>query len=167
MVDEELMILLDFDGVMITTPPWKKLEIADDGFIKFNDNAANSLTKILSETDASIILTTTHRIRFSDNQWANIFAKRGLIPRSITILNNISTIAEMKNRAIEISEWVAANDPNINYVIIDDDKILNSLPAEIKARWIKTDSMTGLDVSCADQVIALAKILQKNKSHLQ
>ena len=51
-------ILLDFDGVMIPSKPWKPVPIMSDGFYKFDDRVISYLNRIIDETSATIILTT-------------------------------------------------------------------------------------------------------------
>lgn len=153
--ERRLVILLDFDGVMITTQPWRKLEILEDGFIAFNLNAANNLARIIKETNASIVLTTTHRIRFNTRQWTDLFTKRGLYIKCISLINETQLVSEMKDRATEVKEWIEKNGLNVDYIIIDDDSTLHNLPLKIKQRWVKTDSIIGLDISATNKVLQL------------
>lgn len=64
-----MTIILDIDGVMNTTPPWKRCEILDDGFISFNQESVNNLNKIIKKTDAMIALVSSHKDSFSCSQW--------------------------------------------------------------------------------------------------
>lgn len=41
--------ILDIDGVLVTTPGWKRPEILADGFIKFNEKAVQNLANLLKE----------------------------------------------------------------------------------------------------------------------
>jgi HAD domain in Swiss Army Knife RNA repair proteins len=63
-----MTILLDIDGVLVTTPSWRTTEILSDGFMKFNEAAVTNLRRLITETNADIILTTTHRITYSIGQ---------------------------------------------------------------------------------------------------
>src|SRR5688572_2590645 len=145
-----MTILLDIDGVLVTTPAWRRAEIHIDGFLKFDEKAAKNLAKLISETNAGIILTSTHRINYSIDEWERIFNTRGIHPSSISKLNDITTLNNMPDRASEIKEWV---DKQVNpqlYVIIDDDLSLNNLPATIKRRCVLTKPMIGLDNEATD-----------------
>ncbi len=64
-----MTILLDIDGVLETTPPWKHPEMLDDGFMKLNENALKNLSILHKKTNASIVLTTTHRINYDIDQF--------------------------------------------------------------------------------------------------
>lgn len=146
-----MKILLDIDGVMIKLKSWQKLELLEDNFPDFENKAVESLNKILNATNASIILTTSHRFNFSINEWKEIFKNRG-IETNIQILDK-----ELKNRKEEILYWLETNDEN--YIIIDDDKILNSLSDTTKERLLLTSSLIGLTNDISEKAI---KILTGN-----
>src|SRR5437773_605971 len=101
-----MTILLDIDGVLVTTPAWRDVEHLSDGFLKFNERAASNLSKIIDTTNAAIVLTTTHRINYSVDQWKELLQTRGIYPSSITKLNDLTTLSDMADRAKEIKEWV-------------------------------------------------------------
>ena len=54
-------ILLDFDGVMIPSKPWKPVTLMNDGFYEFSSSAILNLNRIVKETGAEIILITSHK----------------------------------------------------------------------------------------------------------
>ncbi len=150
-----MFILLDIDGVLVTEPAWKKVEIAADGFMVFNERSAKNLAEILLKSNASVILTTTHRINYQLDKWMEIFAARGITIKSISKLNNTGSITLMKSRAIEIEEWVNLQGPKIEYIIIDDDASLNSLPEHIKQRCVITRSTIGIDEEAKQKALQL------------
>ena len=47
-----MKILLDFDGVIVTTPTWQTVEHLNDGFMAFNKRCVNNLSEILAVTQA-------------------------------------------------------------------------------------------------------------------
>jgi hypothetical protein len=63
-----MTILLDIDGVLFTTPIWQQVEILKDGFMKFNENATDNLALLYHKTKANIVLTSTHRIKYDENE---------------------------------------------------------------------------------------------------
>jgi hypothetical protein len=135
-----MLILLDIDGVMVTEPSWKPTEPLADGLPKFSSTAVNNLKKLISETKASIVLTSSHKSRFSTSQWEEIFKNRG-IQATIEVLDkNIDDL----DRKEEILNWYETHN-NEDFVIIDDDKSLNDLPANIKHNLVLTRSFAGLD----------------------
>ena len=141
-------ILLDLDGVMIKLKSWKPLEILSDGFPNFERVSVDSLNKILTETQSSIILTSSHKN--SHSNWNDIFKLRG-IDANIEILKS-----ESSNRKVEIMDWYYFNNESVdNFVIIDDDKSLNDLPKELKFHLVSTSSMIGLNLEDADLAIKI------------
>ncbi|RYJ44506.1 HAD domain-containing protein [Flavobacterium beibuense] len=147
-----MLVLLDIDGVMLHASPWKKVEMLEDGFSAFSKEAVKSLNKILEETKASIILTTSHKYLYSIKQWEEMFELRG-ITASITRLEE----TKLSSRKEEVLYWINNNPKIDNYVIIDDDKSLNGLPPEYKERLVITNSITGLTMEYADKAISILK----------
>ena len=64
-----MIILLDIDGVMVPASSWKTPEFLNDGFPNFSPRAINSLNKIISKTNASILLTTSHKSKYPIASW--------------------------------------------------------------------------------------------------
>jgi len=131
-----MKILLDIDGVLVTTPIWRRADVLADGFLKFDDNAARNLANIISATNASIVLTTTHRINFSLEQWYILFEVRGISVSDIVKVNKKESIDLLGNRSEEIKMWVDQFGEAEDYVIIDDDLSINGLPNYIKNRAV-------------------------------
>ena len=121
-------ILLDIDGVLVTTPPWRPAEIQEDGFMIFNMRAAANLSTLITETKASIVLTTSHRISYSNDEWKDIFLRRGITVSAIAKVNGCSSLQDMGNRGFEIEQWVAQQGSQEVFVIIDDDRQLETYP---------------------------------------
>ena len=142
-----MIILLDIDGVMIPASGWKTPEFLDDGFPDFSPRAINGLNKIISETHASILLTTSHKSKYPISSWRKMFAKRG-------ITGSISKLRSTKiTRKEEVLKWIKKHRDVNHFIIIDDDKSLNDLPPKLKTRLILTSSLVGLNDDLADQAI--------------
>ena len=157
-----MVILLDIDGVLVTTPAWRPVELQADGFLKFNEIASKNLAQIIAVTNASIILTSTHRINYSIKEWHKLLETRGIFPSSISKVDDKTAIAEMENRATEIRKWVENYQDKEAFVIIDDDLSINGLPEEIKDRCVLTKPMIGLDEEAKNKVL---QILLENSSN--
>lgn len=142
-----MWILLDIDGVMVPAASWKAPKLLDDGFPDFSHKAIISLEKIISGTGASIVLTTSHKSKYSVAKWRKIFAKRGINAPIVKLRNSIHV-----SRREEILKWIKANKSR-HYVIIDDDKSLNDLPVKIKQNLILTSPLIGLNESLAEKAI--------------
>jgi HAD domain in Swiss Army Knife RNA repair proteins len=149
------VILLDIDGVLVTTPGWRQPEIDNDGFLKFNERAARNLSKIILQTSADIILTTTHRNNYSVDRWRTILENRGIIVQDIKTIDQCGIYFAVGTRADEISKWIDDYGNDEQYVIIDDDNSLDSLPTKTKAHWVKTKPLIGLDDEATDKALQI------------
>lgn len=149
-----MRVLLDIDGVMVTTPSWKQVEVLEDHFSAFNKRASACLQKILSETNASLVLTTSHKSRFNTSEWKSIFKKRGI---NVTKLECLEKNNSNLNRKQEILNWFdsSSQQQDQRFVILDDDKSLNDLPASIKERCVITSSLIGLNEEAAQLAIGI------------
>ncbi len=150
-----MTILLDIDGVMVTTASWRSVEMLSDNFMKFNDIASANLQRIISLTNASIILTTTHRVSFSNKQWEEIFLLRGIKLQAVSKINEKKFIDNQVSRAFEIEDWYNDVGTNENFVIIDDDLSLNGLKEGLRSKCIITKPLIGLDMESADSAIRI------------
>ncbi len=142
------MIFLDIDGVMVPTKSWKSPELLDDGFYAFSSRATYVLQSLISE-DTTIMLTTSHKSRFTIEDWKKIFQKRGL---QVTKLSSLDTNVKNLNRNDEILNWFKLNGINEDFIIIDDDKSLNDLPPFLKDKLISTSTMIGLTDNHLDKI---------------
>jgi hypothetical protein len=135
-----MLIFLDIDGVMVPVKSWKNPILLSDGFPEFNEKAAMVLGNIIGN-NSKLILTTSHKSRYSVLEWKNVFEKRGII------VNNIDKLDESPfytSRKDELINWFKTHSVDEEYIIIDDDKSLNDLPSYMKKNLILCSSMIGL-----------------------
>ncbi len=137
-----MKLLLDFDGVLITTPSWRKVARLDDGFLAFNQQCACNIAEVVAHHSAEVVLTTTHRIHYDNQTWKKLLANRGIITHKVSKINELKHHFDIGNRCDEIMQWIEQQ-ANTDFIIIDDDKSLNNLPPNIKNTWIQTDFMLG------------------------
>lgn len=71
-----MIIYLDIDGVMVPATPHKAPEIESDGFYKFTDESVETLNSF--KEGIEIVLISSHKDRFSKEQWVGIFKSRGV-----------------------------------------------------------------------------------------
>ena len=140
-----MKIFLDIDGVMVHANPSRRLDFEDDGFYKFNIEAVNAIN-VLNNEKNEVILSTSHRFRYTKREWKNIFKRRGINFKKISVIN--ISLDNYFSRRVEIETWIDSNNilPN-DILIIDDDKSLNGLKEEYKSRLVLTNSYTGLNSS--------------------
>lgn len=147
-----MILLLDIDGVLETSPSWKQPEFLEDKFYKFNDNSRKNFIEVINKINPEIILTTTHRINYNLTEWNKIFELRGINVSKISKINNAKKATDIKKRNVEIEEWFL-NNRTAEFLILDDDKILNELTDNLKNRWIQIDPMLGITESIRDQIL--------------
>jgi hypothetical protein len=151
-----MLILLDIDGVLVPASSWKKPEFLEDGFPVFNSRSVKAFQKILTETNATILLTISHKTKYNVSQWLDLLKARGIFPKKTSRLSSNSLEVSRKD---EILNWYENKHiPNEGFVIIDDDKMLNGLPENLKSNLVLTSSSVGLTDELADEAIS---ILQK------
>ncbi|MDR6785266.1 hypothetical protein ABIE26_003965 [Pedobacter africanus] len=150
-----MLILLDIDGVMVPANSWRRPEFREDGFPAFTSKSVEALNRIISETNADLILTTSHKSKYSLPQWKNIFKNRGIEVKSIKRLTANDANQDRKG---EILRWFKKRKSNDgDFVIIDDDKMLNGLPVTLKENLVLTSPSVGLTDELADTAIAKLK----------
>ena len=148
-----MFIFLDIDGVMVPAKGWQSPELLNDGFPAFSNKATRVLQSLISE-DATIMLTTSHKSNQTLDEWKAIFNKRGI---NVEIIESLGNNVDNLSRKDEIIKWFNINN-NINeFVIIDDDKSLNSLPDNLKKNLVLTNPMVGLSDEHLENIKAIRK----------
>jgi hypothetical protein len=153
-----MLIFLDIDGVMVPAKSWRKPELLDDGFPAFDSKAVGVIQQLISE-DTTIMLTTSHKSSYTLAQWKEIFKKRGI---EIYNIKSLDENTNFINRKDEVLNWFNLNNVDEKFIIIDDDKSLNALPAFLKNKLILTSSLIGLTENHLDEIneIILGQKLQ-------
>ncbi len=148
-----MLVFLDIDGVMVPAKGWKAPENLEDGMPMFTQKSIVALSSLLFE-NTTIILSSSHRNRFTISEWKRIFEKRGL---KVNSLSSLGLSDHLKSRKDEILEWFNINSVSENFVIIDDDTSLNGLPEYLKEHLILTSPMIGLTLEHIEQIETIKK----------
>lgn len=146
-----MLIFLDIDGVMVPAKSWKSPELLNDGFPAFSSKAVQVLQNLISE-DTTIMLTTSHKSRFTIQEWKKIFQERDL---KINQLKSLDDNVNYLSRKNEVVNWFNLNNTDEEFIIIDDDKSLNDLPSFLKDKLILTSSLIGLTDNHLDKIKAI------------
>jgi 16S rRNA C1402 (ribose-2'-O) methylase RsmI len=146
-----VLLFLDIDGVMVPAKSWQSPELLNDGFPAFTKKAVKVLQNLISD-DTTVMLTTSHKSRFTLEQWKEIFQKRGL---QVSKLKSLDENIKFQSRKDEILNWFNLNKITEEFIIIDDDKSLNGLPPYLKDKLILTSPLIGLTDSHLDQINAI------------
>ena len=131
------VILLDLDGVLITTPPWRMDYIDEDGYSKFKSDAVNNLNILTQQVDAELWLISGRRKKRSLEEFNIIFKNRSIIK---DLSGMVPVYFEYIPRIEEFKSFI--EDESIkNYLLIDDDGSLEGL--DDKSFWVKTHPLIG------------------------
>ncbi len=143
------VLLLDLDGVLITTPPWKADEIHSDGYSAFNINCVNNLNVLLTELNFDIWLSSTRRTQKTITEFNRIFTNRGIIK---PITSFVPVFQDCKNRREELMRFLDENKIS-NFLI----KSLNNLPDNMKQNLISTELLKGFDIEKLELSLQIIK----------
>lgn len=157
-----LKILLDIDGVMVTTPTWRQPAFLADGFMAFDEHCAKNLANLLEQNPAEIVLSSTHRIHYDEATWQILLVNRGIKVNNVSKIDTINHYADFQSRDKEILAWINAN-PYEKFIIIDDDKSLRNLPSDTQKFWVETQFLTGFDTIALKKAYEILKLFDQNR----
>jgi hypothetical protein len=135
-------LILDLDGVLITTPSWKADEMDSDGYSKFNRNCVANLNELLSKFDFEIWLSSSRRTNKTLSDFNQIFKHRKIQQSISGYLPAYSNCTSRKEEILKFIEEFKFN----NFLIIDDDKSLNGLDKSVKQKLILTEMHKGFNI---------------------
>ncbi|WP_299134982.1 HAD domain-containing protein [uncultured Tenacibaculum sp.] len=146
----KITLILDLDGVLITTPMWKADEIDTDGYSKFNKDCINNLNILLSMAEFEIWLSSTRRTVKKLEEFNLIFKNRNI---KSSIKGFLPTYNNCKNRKDEVLKFIKETKVS-DFLIIDDDKSLNGLELMYKQKLILTSYLKGFDKSKLEEAFS-------------
>ena len=151
------ILILDLDGVLITTPSWKADEMDFDNYSKFCSTCINNLNNLLLSFEFDIWLISTRRTVKTLKEFNEIFKNRKIIQE---IIGFVPQQNEINNRKEEVLHFIEKINPK-NYIIIDDDKTLNGLNKNMKSNLVLTELMKGFNTEKLNE----AKRIMEQKVH--
>ena len=135
------VIILDLDGVLITTPTWKADEMDFDGYSAFNKKCVENFNVLTQNLDCELWLSSTRRMNKTLQEFRKIFSNRNL-KKEIT--GFLSTTDYQTPRIKEIESFL--KDETIdNFLILDDDSSLHNLEGKYKKFWVQTSLLVGFN----------------------
>jgi hypothetical protein len=153
------VIFLDIDGVMNSG---RNMHAQGGKALPFDREAVRALEKILVETNARIVISSTWRINRTIDQLNQIFEQEGLpdwivdtTPLYVDENDKITTksgvtLYRADARGKEICAYLEKNPDAANYVVIDDDSDMDGVD---QTRFFQTDFMQGLTLAMAEEII--------------
>ncbi len=139
--EKVILLLLDLDGVLITTPPWKREEQLSDGYSAFSKNCVSNLNRILELGRFEIWLSSSRRKAKTILEFNQIFDFRG-INQSITGM--LPEYPREYSRKQELESFLSQK-PDSSFLILDDDKSLNDLDDSLKKYLVQTQFLKGFN----------------------
>ena len=162
------VIFLDIDGVLNTGWWYTQMDRntpKDKYGYAFDPNAVANLKKIIDETGADIVISSSWK-SFGLSELEEMWMDRGLPGKLIGITPNSVSDEMLLNadldhmelfsiRGIEINEWLIKHEKRVSqYVIIDD--MDNMLP-EQQSHFVQTNSEVGITNEDAEKTIVILK----------
>ena len=139
------VIFLDIDGVLNTIEyigRRRELGISghdENGVSLFDPVMIERLNEIIIATNAKIVISSCWRMLYTINELRNIWRERNILGEII----DTTSVGSMRERGIEIREWLDEHENKIDsYVILDDDS--DMLPSQFK-NLILTNWKTGMN----------------------
>jgi len=136
LVQMKNVIILDLDGVLITTPSWRRDELESDGYSKFNSIAVDNFNELTDDLNFELWLISDRRRTKKNEELNQIFKNRNIKKQ----IDGIVPIYGYISRKEEFEKFIAENNFD-NFILIDDDSSLEGLSD--KDSWIKTKPLIG------------------------
>lgn len=152
------ILFLDFDGVMVTDR-YRDEQIDSGGVLRdsygavFDPVCVENLRRIIDNTDAEIVVTSTWKMEMGLDGIQQMWNARQLPGKVIGVTPDIDPI----HRGDEIQAWLDANPGAVRYAIIDDTPFLDFFNEEQLPHLFKVDERAGLDEKTVTKVIELLK----------
>ena len=164
-MNKKKIIFLDIDGVL-NTCWWDRKTPVDKYGYAFDPNAVANLRRIVEETGASIVISSSWKcmgLSQMEEMWdvRNLPGKIvGITPNSVSdelLVNaDIDSIELFHIRGEEIKEWLTKHGKNVsNYAIIDD---MDYMLPEQQSHFVQTNPEVGITKEDAEKAI---KIINK------
>ena len=160
------VVFLDIDGVLNTKWWYTQMDRntpKDKYGYAFDPNAVSNLKKIIDETGADIVISSSWK-SFGISELEDMWQDRGLPGKLIGITPNTVSDEMLLNadldhmelfsiRGTEIKEWLTKHGKHIShYAIIDD---MDNMLTEQRLHFVKTDPEIGITVEDAEKAIMI------------
>ena len=158
------IVFLDIDGVL-NSDTWEKTDEYNKGEYPekmFDPKAVKLLNKIIKETEAKVVLTSTWRLKYSLDEMINLFSKVGINCDLIDFTPDLKKDNDYTLRGNEILKWCKDNRNVIgtkplnytNFIILDDN---NDMLLWQSKFFFQTDKLCGLSSTVTREAIRMLK----------
>ena len=151
------IIFLDIDGVLNTDRQIRINDLKQINDIDFDPKVMENLKKIVEQSEARIVITSTWRVHRKENGylWRELvrnFEAYNINPSCIIDITPIlDTNMKPEIRELEISKWLDANKSIERFVILDDQWSMGIL----SDYFIRCLSFNGITSEIADEAIKM------------
>ncbi|WP_338815603.1 HAD domain-containing protein (plasmid) [Bernardetia sp. Wsw4-3y2] len=152
------VIILDLDGVLITTPTWKADEMDFDGYSVFNKKCVENFNKLTEDLECELWLSSTRRMNKTLQEFREIFINRNIKTEIKGFLPNGDY---QISRRKEIEAFLS-HEPINNFLILDDDSSLHNLDEKYKKYWVQTSLLVGFNSEKLKQAQEIIETLWKD-----
>lgn len=141
------VIFLDVDGVLNNDTHAR----CAGGYSSFDPDSIDQLNRVLIETGAFIVISSTWRYFYNIDRFNGLFTLEGLVPGRVI---DMTARDDDLCRGEQIDAWLRGAFDVEAWVAVDDmpSTLMRPLP---ESNVIKTDEMTGLRKEHADRMIAV------------
>lgn len=148
------VIFLDIDGVLNTAFNCNKMSLSigptgDDYGILFDPEAIKFLKRIIDETGAEIVISSSWKYAYSYQEILRMWEDRELPGSVIDVTPNVS-----KHRGDDIDQWLRECGHVTDYVIIDDLDSTHFYQCQ-DSHLVLVDGYNGLDETAAYKAIGI------------
>ncbi|AFM02597.1 hypothetical protein Fleli_0092 [Bernardetia litoralis DSM 6794] len=147
------IIILDLDGVLITTPTWKADEIDFDDYSKFNKKCVENFNILTENLDCELWISSTRRMNKTLKQFREIFSNRNIEQE----IKGFLPVTDYQTPRIKEIESFLENKMIENYIILDDDSSLHNLKEESKKYWVQTNLLVGFSLEKVEEAKQIIK----------
>ena len=138
-MSKKITLLLDLDGVLITTPVWKPDVMHADGYADFNKNCVDNLNLFLQYADFDIWLSSTRRVNMPLARFNRIFKRREIAKP----ISGYVPIYDFCTSRLEEIEAFIPDKEVVDYLILEDDKSMHGF--KNKDRLVMTEFFKGFN----------------------
>lgn len=166
------IIFLDIDGVLNNADYYKNKDLRTHHKEQshFDPKNVSALNKIISETNAKVVLSSAWRLIKSVDETNQLFNEIGVKAKVISATESLhyKDTFKLAPRGLEILKWIKDNHRLLengleNYVIIDDEDDILDIQ---EGHFLQVDDKVGLTESNANEIIDFLNNNTLNKSDL-
>lgn len=150
------VIFLDVDGVL------NDLAKHDNGYCGTKPSCINMMNRIIRETDAYLVITSSWRYLVRPGSMTLIGLENMFLSHGLDCLNRVIGVTQsdemISGRGAQIDSWMTAyHKPGRPYLVLEDDDDLARLIRNRGLHIHQTNGTTGLTYGDTDAIVAMIR----------